>query len=101
MIFSDRLCTSCHGEGCELCHGTGIIGNTETEQMKPEELMEFLFPSPTEFGIYLREWRLSNGKTFRELSAETGITPGTLSEIEIGRREPTEGQRKIIEAIIR
>ena len=36
-----------------------------------------------------------------ELSAETGIFPGTLSEIEDGRRMPTEEQRKKIEEFIR
>lgn len=70
--------------------------------MKGEELLEFLFPTPTEFGLSLRAWRLEHGYTFRELSVIVGdITPGTLSEIEIGRREPTPEQRRRLEEIMK
>ena len=27
MIFIDRQCPSCHGNGCTKCHGTGMIGS--------------------------------------------------------------------------
>lgn len=94
MIFIDRKCPACHGEGCAECHGTGMIGGVSGEYHVPK------IPKPTEFSCTMRIWRLKNGCTFRELSTETGILPGTLSEIECGRRKPTEDQRIKIEEVM-
>lgn len=93
MIFLDRQCPTCHGEGCAECHGTGMIGSVSGVDVPT--------PQPDSFAERMRTWRLERGRTFRELSAETGILPGTLSGIEIGRREPTEEQRKRIEEFMR
>ena len=95
MIFIDRQCPTCHGEGCTDCHGTGMIGSVSGVDVHTPQ------PEPDSFAERMRAWRLKNGRTFRELSAETGILPGTLSEIENSRREPTEEQRKKIEELMR
>ena len=84
MIFLDLQCLTCHGHGCAKCHGTGMVGSVIDVYVPT--------PEPDSFAENLRAWRLKNGRTFRELSAETGILPGTLSEIENGRREPTLNQ---------
>lgn len=94
MIFLDRQCSSCHGKGCKECHGTGMIGGVIGVDVHTPQ------PEPDSFAERMRTWRLERGRTFRELSAETGILPGTLSEIEIGRKEPTEEQRRILEELI-
>lgn len=100
LILFDEECPSCRGRGhirgraCPVCHGTGSIGG-------PMHIPDIPVPEPTPFGRRLRAWRLEHGRTFRELSAEIGILPGTLSEIENGRREPTEEQRKKIEELMR
>lgn len=96
MTFIECECPFCNGTGCTECNGTGIVG-----KMSGEELSKFLFPTPTEFGLSLRKWRLEQGYTFRQLSELVGISPGTLSEIENGRREPTDEQRKKIEEVMR
>lgn len=93
MIFLDRQCPTCHGHGCAKCHGTGMIGDVRDVDVPT--------PEPDSFAENLRAWRLKNGRTFRELSAETGILPSVLSGIEDGRRMPTEEERKIIEEIIK
>ena len=95
MIFIDRQCSACNGNGCEQCQGTGTVGSCE------EPGQSVPTPIPTEFGDGLRAWRLEHGKTFHELGAETDIPPSVLSEIEIGRREPTPEQRRVLEEIMR
>lgn len=95
MIFIDRQCPACHGDGCTECNGTGIIGSVIGVDVPTPQ------PEPDSFDERMRAWRLEHGRTFRELSAETGILPGTLSEIENSRREPTEEQRKKIEELMR
>jgi len=57
-------------------------------------------PKPTPFGNRLRGWRLEQQLTFRQLAGLVGISPGTLSEIEIGRRDPTDEQRRTIEELM-
>lgn len=95
MIFLDRRCPTCNGEGCERCHGTGMVGGvSDVHVTTPQQ-------EPNSFSERMRAWRLEHGRTFRELSTETGILPGVLSEIEKGRREPTEEQRKRIENLMR
>ena len=69
--------------------------------MNGEQITNSIIPKPTPFGNRLREWRLRNNMTFSELSRLVGLSPGTLSEIEIGRREPTDEQRKLIQDIIK
>lgn len=69
--------------------------------MNGEQLLSFIIPTPTPFGNRLRDWRLRNNMTFSELSRLVGLSPGTLSEIEIGRREPTDEQRKLIQDIMK
>ena len=94
LVFIGYQCPACRGKGCERCSGTGSIGGSI-------DIPDIPVLEPTPFGRRLRAWRLEHGRTFRELSAETGILPGTLSEIEIGRKEPTEEQRIILEELIR
>lgn len=95
MIFIDRRCPSCHGHGCAQCHGTGMIGSVALCACAHAAA------EPDSFAECMRAWRLAHGRTFRELSAKTGILPGTLSEIENGRRDPTDEQRKKIENLRR
>ena len=95
MIYIDCQCHACHGKGCKQCHCTGMIGSVSGVDVHTPQ------PEPNSFAERMRAWRLAHGRTFRELSAETGVLPGTLSEIENGRREPTEEQRKKIEEIMR
>lgn len=95
MIFIDRQCPTCHGHGCAKCHGTGMVGSVSGVDVATPT------PDPDSFAERMRAWRLEHGRTFREVSTETGILPGTLSEIENGRREPTEEQRKKIEEFMR
>lgn len=95
MIFLDRQCPACHGHGCAKCHAANhprTVALCACAHAAAE---------PDSFAECMRAWRLAHGRTFRELSAETGILPGTLSEIENGRRDPTEEQRKKIEEFMR
>lgn len=94
LVFIDHQCPACRGKGCEMCSGTGSIGGSI-------DIPDIPIPKPTPFGRRLRAWRLEHGRTFRELSAETGILPSVLSGIEDGRRMPTEEQRKKIEEFMR
>ena len=94
LVFIDHQCPACRGKGCEMCSGTGSIGGSI-------DIPDISVPGPTSFGRRLRAWRLAHGRTFRELSAETGILPSVLSGIEDGRRWPTEEQRKKIENLMR
>lgn len=95
MIFIDRQCPACHGSGCDECHGTGMIGSMSDVYVSTPR------PEPNGFAERMRVWRLKHGRTFSELSAETGILPSALSGIEDGRRMPTEEQRKRIEEVMR
>lgn len=95
MIFLDCQCPTCHGDGCTECHGTGMVGSVSDMSVSMAR------PEPNSFAERMREWRLEHGRTFRELSAETGILPSVLSGIEDGRRMPTEEQRKKIEELMR
>ena len=95
MIFVDRQCPTCHGNGCEQCRGTGSVGTCD------ESNRNVPTPVQTEFGAALTAWRLIHNITFRDLSQLVGIPPGTLSEIESGRREPTEEQRRKIKEVMR
>ena len=100
MILIDCACPKCRGRGyvknkaCENCRGTGSVGGTI-------DMPGYQLPTPTPFGIKLREWRLAMGYTFRLLSQNVGIKPGVLSEIENGRREPTEEERARLEEFMR
>lgn len=85
LVFIGYQCPACRGKGCKRCSGTGSIGGSI-------DIPDIPVPEPTPFGRRLRAWRLEHGRTFRELCAEAGILPGTLSEIENGRREPTLNQ---------
>ena len=95
MIFLDQRCPTCHGHGCPECHGTGMIGSMSGVDVHTPQ------PEPDSFAENLRAWRLAHGRTFRELSTQTGILPSVLSGIEDGRRDPTEEQRKKIEEVMR
>ena len=95
MIFLDRQCPACDGNGCYQCHGTGMVGSVSDMPVSMSR------PEPNSFTESMREWRLEHGRTFRELSADTGILPSVLSGIEDGRRDPTEEQRKKIENLMR
>lgn len=95
MIFLDRQCPVCHSEGCTECHDTGMIGSVNDVHVSTPR------PEPDDFAEGMRAWRLEHGRTYRELSAATGILPSVLSGIEDGRRAPTEEQRKKIENLMR
>lgn len=95
MIFLDRQCPACHGDGCTECQGTGMVGSVGDMPVSMSR------PEPCSFAECMRAWRLEHGRTFRELSAETGILPSVLSGIEDGRQMPTEEQRKKIEEVMR
>ncbi len=77
MIFIDRKCPHCNGEGCPCCNGTGTTG-----EVTP--LHDLSLPEPTDFGIKLKKWRLFSGATLRELGTKTDILPSRLSDIETG-----------------
>ncbi|MGP6451522.1 helix-turn-helix domain-containing protein [Streptococcus dysgalactiae subsp. equisimilis] len=49
-----------------------------------------------EFGKYLEDKRKSNGLTLRGLAAELEIAPAYLSDIEKGRRNPSDEKLKAI-----
>lgn len=82
LVFIGYQCPACRGKGCKRCSGTGSIGGSI-------DIPDIPVPEPTPFGRRLRAWRLEHEHTFRQLSQLVGILPGTLSEIENGRREPT------------
>jgi transcriptional regulator with XRE-family HTH domain len=44
----------------------------------------------THFGRQMRKERVARGWSLREMSAHTGINLGTLSQVENGKRPPTE-----------
>lgn len=48
------------------------------------------------FGEQLRELRLQKGLTLRELCRRANISPSFLSDIELGRRHPSERTSKSI-----
>lgn len=94
LVFIDHRCPACRGKGCEMCSGTGSIGGSIDIPDIPVP-----GPTPTPLGRRLRAWRLEHGRTFRELSLETGIKPSELAGIENGRK-PLEEQRIILEELI-
>ena len=94
FIFIDERCPDCNGDGCEKCRGTGIVGHMEHSD-------KMIAGRHTEFGERIRQWRLGNRLTFFEMGLLVGVLPGQLSEIENGRRKPSEQQRRAIEDLIR
>lgn len=83
MIFIDRKCHHCNGDGCLYCNGTGTTGDVIPSH-------DLSLPEPTDFGIKLKKWRLLSGVTLREFCAKTGILPSRLSDIETGIVHATE-----------
>lgn len=100
VILFDEECPSCRGRGhirgraCPICHGSGSVGGAM-------QIPDIPVPPPMPFGLQLRAWRLKQGYTFRQLSELVGISPGTLSELENGRREPTQEQIIKIEELMK
>ena len=54
-----------------------------------------------EFGKYLENKRKSNGLTLRGLAAELEIAPAYLSDIEKGRRNPSDEKLKAIIEVLK
>lgn len=94
MIFIDRKCHHCNGDGCLYCNGTGTTGDVIPSH-------DLSLPEPTDFGIKLKEWRLLSGVTLRELGAKTGILPSRLSDIETGIAHATREERGELKDVMR
>ena len=87
--FVDRICQSCNGEGCKKCRFSGNIGSYE-EVMD----VDFLPEIQTIFGRNFRKWREKCRVSLRDAAQSCGLRVSSLSDIERGRREPSEAVRK-------
>lgn len=91
LVFVDRECSVCGGEGCDHCQGTGIQGECV-------EMPDLILPEPSQWAKKLRAWRLAAELTLIELSILTGFGVGALSQLENSHREPTDAERIALNA---
>lgn len=97
--FVDRTCPRCDGSGeiggfdglqtCPECHGTGLVGSYG-------EVPDIPMNGDKEFGDLLRKTREQCKIGMYELAKEFGWSPVHLSNIETGREQPTETERRQI-----
>lgn len=91
MAFVDFACPACNGRGCPTCQGMGMAGACV-------EMSDIPLPEPSPWASDLRAWRVARGLTCREMSAMSGLGAARLSELENGLREPTDGEKSILNA---
>lgn len=73
IVFVDRKCPACSGEGCEACEGTGSVGSIEERdalESKPDYLSKALC-----------NWREKYGIGFKELGEDLGVSVARASEL--------------------
>lgn len=87
MIFLDYIHEACNGEGCEECHGSGMVGEIISSSEAPVVAKQRLDLLP--FALDMQAARREPRITLRELSTATGIQASRLSEIEHAQLEPT------------
>lgn len=91
LVFVDRECSVCAGEGCDHCQGTGVQGQCV-------EMPDIRLPEPSPWARSLRKWRRAAGLTWKNLGEMAGIRVARLSELENGLREPTDAEKKVLDA---
>lgn len=73
IVFIDRKCEACNGEGCEACEGTGSVGSVEER--------EPIVFHPDGVSKALDAWRIANRVGFRELGERLGVSVARASEL--------------------
>lgn len=73
IVFVDRKCPACGGDGCEACDGTGIVGSIEER--------EPVIFHPDGVSKALDAWRTANRVGFRELGERLGVSVARASEL--------------------
>ena len=73
IVFVDRKCPACNGEGCEACDGTGSVGGIEEREV-PEL-------HPDGVSRALDAWRIAKCIGFRELGERLGVSVARASEL--------------------
>ncbi len=91
LVFVDRECPICGGQGCDHCEGSGIHGECV-------ERPDIRLPEPSRWARELRAWRLAAKLTLMELSVLTGLGVVVLSELENGLRDATDAEKKVLDA---
>lgn len=73
IVFVDRKCEACNGEGCEACDGTGSVGSVE-ERDVPEV-------HPDGVSKALEKERLARGLSFRDLGFNLVVSTPRASQL--------------------
>lgn len=73
IVFVDRKCPACNGEGCEACDGTGYVGSVEEREV-PEL-------HPDGVSRALDAWRIAKRVGFREIGERLGVSVARASEL--------------------
>lgn len=73
IVFVDRKCPACNGEGCEACDGTGIVGSVEEREV-PEV-------HPDGVAKALEKERLARGLNFRDLGCNLVVSTPRASQL--------------------
>lgn len=73
IVFIDRKCPACGGEGCEACDGTGIVGSIEEREVQ-EAKPDFMAKA-------LCNWREKYGIGLKEIGEDLGVSVARASEL--------------------
>lgn len=73
IVFIDRKCESCNGEGCEACEGTGSVGSIEER--------DALESKPCALAKALNRYLRARGIGFRALGEAMGVSAARASEL--------------------
>ena len=73
IVFVDRKCPACNGEGCEACDGIEAVGSIEEREV-PEL-------RPDGVSKALDAWRIAKCIGFRELGERLGVSVARASEL--------------------
>lgn len=73
IVFIDRRCEACNGEGCEACDGTGIVGSIEEREVQKVH--------PDGVSRALDDWRIAKCIGFRGLGERLGVSVARASEL--------------------
>lgn len=92
--FIDRRCPTCNGNGCDVCHGVGLVGSYEPAQ-------DIHLTDPSAWADSVRKFRERSGLSTRAIGEQVGLTPSQWSEIERGLNQPTDEQRAAIDAMMK